>query len=182
MVYKIYISQYMHHENPCRYYWVLLSVLCKHVRKNFSQQGHNLWPHPLQFNTWKWRPCQGTGVFQQWNDSKRATALIKVFCSLLAKNCHAKGSELITVVVMTGELTVGHKNFPQFAWHFYDSLFTLPLPTIFTLQNILSDHIWIWNTSTAVWPEQNDHSPVFAEYTPMYMVWLTFIASGISQR
>ena len=27
-----------------------------------------------------------------------------------------------------------------------------------------------------------DHSPVLAEYTPIYMVWVTFIASGISQR
>ena len=26
-----------------------------------------------------------------------------------------------------------------------------------------------------------DHSPVLAEYTPMYMVWMTFIVSGISQ-
>ena len=41
--------------------------------------------------------------------------LIKVFCSLLAKNCHTKGSELIIVAVMTGELTAGHKNFLQFA-------------------------------------------------------------------
>ena len=32
--------------------------------------------------------------------------------------------------------------------------------------------------------EQNNmyHSPVLAEYTPMYMDWVTFIASGISQR
>ena len=27
-----------------------------------------------------------------------------------------------------------------------------------------------------------DHSPVLDEYTPMYMVCVTFIASGISQR
>ena len=27
-----------------------------------------------------------------------------------------------------------------------------------------------------------DHLPVFVEYTPMYMVWVTFIASGITQR
>ena len=27
-----------------------------------------------------------------------------------------------------------------------------------------------------------DHSPVLIEYTPMYMVWLTFIVSGITQR
>ena len=26
------------------------------------------------------------------------------------------------------------------------------------------------------------HSPVLAEYTPMYMVWVTFIVSGITQR
>ena len=26
------------------------------------------------------------------------------------------------------------------------------------------------------------HSPVLAEYTPMYMFWTTFIVSGISQR
>ena len=27
-----------------------------------------------------------------------------------------------------------------------------------------------------------DHLPVFVEYTPMYMLWVTFIASGITQR
>ena len=27
-----------------------------------------------------------------------------------------------------------------------------------------------------------DHTPALAEYTPMYLVWITFIASGISQR
>ena len=100
---------------------IFVSTNHKHIRKHFlqfltSQQGYNLWPHPLQFNAWKWRPCQGTGVFQQWNDSKRATTLIKAFSSL--SNCHAKKE--CQLRWWQAKLIVGHKNFPQFARCFYD--------------------------------------------------------------
>ena len=38
-----------------------LRITNKHARKNiswflFSRQGHDVWPHPLQFPAWKWWP------------------------------------------------------------------------------------------------------------------------------
>ena len=59
---------------------------------------------------------------------------------------------------------------------FYVSLLAQACPTV---QCIL---VVIFCNTTKYDQNNMYHSPVLAEYTPMYMDWITFIASGISQR
>ena len=60
---------------------------------NFAN-GHNVWAYPLQFPALKRWLCRTFSLYFNIETIVRGTKFIKACRSLLAKNCHAKGSEL----------------------------------------------------------------------------------------